>query len=79
MAVHVPGVFVESIDTSPEIINRRRLLMAASVAKAGVQSLICIRIPPPKTPEQMAQSVDNMDQVGVDKTVILAAAVGRRL
>ena len=46
------------------------------VAKAKYPIIDMHSHPYAKTPEQIAEWVDNMDQVGVEKTVILTAAVG---
>jgi predicted TIM-barrel fold metal-dependent hydrolase len=46
------------------------------VAKARYPIIDMHSHPYAKTPEQIAEWVDNMDQVGVEKTVILTAAVG---
>ncbi len=45
------------------------------VAKAKYPIIDMHSHPYAKTPEQIAEWVDNMDQVGVEKTVILTAAV----
>jgi len=71
-----PGESAEQIllkDYRPKSIYK---IPVTQVAKARYPILDMHSHPYAKTPEQIAEWVGNMDEVGVEKTVILTAAVG---
>jgi len=73
---HLHGESPEQIllkDYRPKSIYK---IPVTEVAKARYPIIDMHSHPYAKTPEQIAEWVDNMDQVGVEKTVILTAAVG---
>jgi len=73
---HLHGESPEQIllkDYRPKSIYK---IPATEVAKAKYPIIDMHSHPYAKTPEQIAEWVGNMDQVGVEKTVILTAAVG---